>query len=113
MPVSNDVILQIIGLARSARTRTSTFSKVRPTHWAPTECRCPVQGEPFTPDGAWQFVVQQLEEGCAIEEIVLEKPPGKKGYVLIVKGWGGEEIYIKLQLGSGMVIGRSFHLSRR
>lgn len=89
------------------------FSPTRPTHWAPTEVRSPSSGEAFTPDGAWAFIAELLEGGCEIEEITLEQPPGRKGYVVLTKGCEGEEIYIKLQLGSGQVIGRSFHISRR
>lgn len=48
-----------------------------------------------------------------MEEIILDQPPGKKAYVVLAHGWESEKIYIKLQLGSGQVIGRSFHLSVR
>lgn len=113
MAVSNDIRWQLISLARSRRSRTTLFSAARPTHWAPAEVRRPESGAAFTPDGAWQFVIEQLEGGCVVEEILLEHPPGRKGYVLLVDGWEGEQIYIKLQLGSGQVIGRSFHLSTR
>ena len=44
--------------------------------------------------------------------MVLDKPPGRTGYVIKTAGWGEEQIYIKLELGSGKVIGRSFHLSK-
>ena len=65
----------------------------------------------FTEDGAWQFVADLLDAGQPLTEVALEKPPGKKGYVMKipVKGW--RPIYIKLQLGSGQVFGRSFHHS--
>lgn len=113
MNVSNDIRWQLIALARSRRTRTSLFTAARPTHWAPFEVRRPDCGEAFTPDGAWAFIVELLEGGCALEEVELEQPRGRKGYVILVEGWEGEQIYIKLQLGSGQVIGRSFHLSKR
>lgn len=113
MDVSNDIRWQLIALARSRRTRTTRFSPARPTHWAPFEVRRPDGGEAFTPDGAWGFIVELLEGGCAIEEIVLERPPGRRGYVIVVDGWGEDKIYIKLQLGAGQVIGRSFHVSKR
>jgi hypothetical protein len=64
--------------------------------------------------GAWEFIAELLEAGHPIQEIDLESPTGKKGYVLVASG--GEkrpEIYIKLQLGTGQVIGRSFHYSER
>ncbi len=57
--------------------------------------------------------MKSLEGGADVQEILLEKPPGKKGYVLKLAGQGTNVIYIKLQLGSGNVIGRSFHLSNR
>ena len=113
MSVSNDVRWQLIGLARSRRSRTSLFSPTRPTHWAPLEVRRPDTGEAFTPDGVWVFIVELLEGGCELDQIVLEQPPGKKAYVILANGWDDEKIYIKLQLGSGQVIGRSFHLSVR
>lgn len=103
----------MVALARSRRSRTSLFSRKRPTHWAPAEVRDPDGGAAFTPDGAWEFIAGLLAGGCAIEEITLDHPPGRRGYVLLAQGWEGEEIYIKLQLGSGQVIGRSFHLSKR
>lgn len=68
----------------------------------------------FTEVGAWEFIAELLEAGHPIQEIDLEIPAGKKAYVLLASG--GEkrpEIYIKVQLGSGQVIGRSFHYSER
>jgi hypothetical protein len=73
----------------------------------------PDAGQPFTIDGAWAFVVELLEAQVPIEAVALEKPQGKTGYVILVDGWKGEKIYIKLQLGSGQIIGRSFHNSTR
>ena len=111
--VSNDIRWQLIALARSRRTRSSQFSPSRPTHWAPYEVRRPDSGEAFTADGAWNFIVELLEGGCDIEEIVLAQPPGRRAYVILVDGWAGDKIYIKLQLGGGVIIGRSFHMSKR
>jgi hypothetical protein len=109
--VSDDVIQQLIRLAGARRTRITTFTAARPTHWEPASVRRPDSGESFTPDGAWVFVVELLMGGAAVDSIVLDKPPGKTGYVIICDGWAGEKIYIKLQLGSGVVVGRSFHVS--
>ncbi len=57
------------------------------------------------------FSADLLDAGEPLKEVSLNKPPGKKGYVMEipVKGW--RPIYIKLQLGSGQVFGRSFHHS--
>ena len=84
-----------------------------PTDWAPQHVRNPASNssEPFTQDGAWEFVADLLEVGHEVEVIELRVPPGKKGYVLIAEGIAPEKIYIKLQPGSGVVIGRSFHIS--
>jgi hypothetical protein len=69
---------------------------------------------PFTEWRAWEFVVELLESGCPIEEIPLRNPPGKKGYVLKHSmPEVCETLYVKLQLGSGCVIARSFHYSIR
>lgn len=66
----------------------------------------------FTEPGAWEFIAEQLEAGRPMLEIKLDTPAGKTGYVVMASG--GEkrpDIYVKLQLGSGKVIGRSFHYS--
>lgn len=111
--VSDDIRKQLILLAGSRRTRTTVFSAARPTHWEPASVRRPDTGEAFTPDGAWRHVADLLASGVEVETIVLDKPPGRTGYVVLCDGWDGEKIYIKLELGSGMVVGRSFHVSTK
>lgn len=70
----------------------------------------PRTGQMFTDPGAWEFVVEHLNGGCAIEPVLLEQPPGKIAYVLKLPGGPGRPlVYVKLQPGSGRVIGRSFH----
>jgi hypothetical protein len=105
--VSNDIRNQLILLAGSSKTRSSLVTRARPTGWGP-----PDTGEAFTPVGAWLFVIELLKAGTEVETMILDKPPGKTGYVMKCPGWAGEIIYIKLQLGSGLVYGRSFHVSR-
>jgi hypothetical protein len=102
---------ELARLCRSRKTRTAEFSRSQPTQWQPFRTIHPETKETFTEDGAWQFVADLLDAGESLSEVVLEKPPGKKGYVMKipVKGW--RPIYIKLQLGSGQVFGRSFHHS--
>lgn len=95
-----------------------TLPKFRdmPTDWRAQQVINPNDPDqlPFTPNGAWHFIEEQLEQGRPIEAIRLDVPPGKTGYVMLVPvGPNTPDIYIKLQLGSGQVIGRSFHYSTR
>ena len=69
---------------------------------------------PFTPAGAWEFIMELLKDGHPIEAIELDFPPGCTGYVLKVPETAKQaEIYIKLELGPGGVWGRSFHYSEK
>ena len=52
------------------------------------------------------------KQGTEIWELELEKPPGRRGYVMEVS-CGARRIYIKLELGAGIIIGRSFHYSEK
>src|SRR5437867_572644 len=104
-----DVRRQLAALARRPKCRTSAFTPERPTEWRPWEVKNPESGMVFTEAGAWEFIADCLESNHPIEQIVLEKPHGKAGYVMIVRSEAGRcPIYIKLELGSGKVIGRSF-----
>lgn len=56
--------------------------------------------------------MELLKGGHPLEEIELKIPPGKWGYVMKTEAVNGyPSIYIKLQLGSGVVHARSFHVS--
>ena len=47
-----------------------------------------------------------------MEVIELNKPRGRLGYVMLIDlGRDVPRLYVKLQLGAGVVIGRSFHYS--
>lgn len=72
----------------------------------------PENDQPFTDEGAWEYITTILEQSHEIEQVVLENPKGKIGYVLKIRdNKNGKTIYIKLQIGSGVVYGRSFHYS--
>ena len=72
----------------------------------------PRSGMQFTHQTCWSYIEEKLEEGCELEVVELRQPPGKKGYVMLIDpGPDASDIYVKLQIGSGMVIGRSFHYS--
>ena len=47
-----------------------------------------------------------------MEPVTLRKPEGAKGYVMKIEiEPDAPLLYVKLQLGSGKIIGRSFHYS--
>lgn len=101
---------EFIRLAASKRSRSSEFTPQCPTEWRPHSVIDPRTSQPFTDAGAWDYVVEMLHAGIPLEQVDLEKPPGKKGYVLRLPAGGDSPfIYVKLQRGSGRVIGRSFH----
>ena len=87
-----------------------------PCDWRPravVDPRDPDQ-QVFTEVGAWEFIAELLESGNEIQEIELDNPRGKTGYVILASGGAQRlDIYIKLQLGNGAVIGRSFHYSEK
>lgn len=93
------------------KTRTSMFSPKAPTKWHPTSLCDPRSGVPFTEDSCWGFIAEAIQNGAAVEEMVLKMPPGKRGFVLKLAGHDGIAIYVKLQLLADKVMGRSFHES--
>lgn len=111
MTVPEQIRGDLARLASSRRTRVEVFSKKLPTHWAPYELRHPQTGETFTIESSWEFIAELLKSNHPIEIMKLKIPPDKTGYVMKTFGYGGVPIYIKLQMGSGVVIGRSFHIS--
>jgi hypothetical protein len=113
MSVTDAVRRELEKLCRGRRTRMHSFSPTMPTHWSPQHVRRPDSGEAFSDDSAWTFIADLLGCGHEIEVIILDKPPGKTGYVLKCDGHDGEKIYMKIMMGSGKVIGRSFHVSER
>jgi len=87
------------------------FGPEIPTKWWFGKVIDPRTGKCFTPAGTWDFIAEKLEErGTKIKEVVLNKPPGRRGYELLVPTRNGT-IYIKVHFGAGgnKVVGRSFH----
>ena len=84
-----------------------------PRDWSPWSVRHPngEYGTPFTEAGAWEFIAELLASDHPIFEIELREPRGKTGYVMHVSLPNDKPLYIKLELGSGTIIGRSFHYS--
>ena len=68
-------------LARRKKARSSAFSCDAPTDWRPQTVLNPVvDGDYFTPDGAWEFIAERLEdENQVVEWIELKKATWEKG----------------------------------
>jgi hypothetical protein len=87
---------------------------MRPSSWEPHRVINPNdrEGRSFSPAGAWEFIADALEAGEELAEITLDKPAGKSAFVMKLRIHATKpRLYIKLELGSGKVIGRSFHQS--
>jgi len=98
---------ELIRYAKSRRTRTTTF---KPHRWQPTALTDPRSGQAFTEEGAWEYVVEQLEAGVTIYKMTLDIPQGKTGYYfLMASNYSEKKIYVKLQICGNSVRGRSFH----
>ena len=115
MSISKSIRHQLITLARRKSARVVDWSPERPTDWRPQSVRNPggILETQLSDAAAWELIASQLEAGCEVETIILEKPPGATGYVMLIELEPGRPIYIKLQLGSGKIIGRSFHYSEK
>ena len=106
---------QLIVLSRRSRSRIVQFSSERPIDWCPSNVINPngVLDRYFTDPAAWDFIADKLEQMHPLEVLDLKKPAGAKGYVMkIDMGENTPQLYVKLQLGSGKIIGRSFHYSK-
>ena len=103
---------QLALLARRKNARFAEFSRESPTRWEPGRVIDPATSLPFSPSGAWEFIADVLEAGAELYQIELERPPGAVAYYFTV-ACGKITLYVKLQLGAGNVIGRSFHCSDR
>lgn len=98
---------ELLVLARRRSARVLGW----PRDWKPTQVTNPKTGQPFTPVGAWEFIVELLERDIEIETKILDPPEeGKLAHIMQVS-LGQRKLYVKLQLGSGRIIGRSFHYS--
>lgn len=119
MSISAETRRQLALLARRPRSRKTEFSPRAPTKWQPQQVRNPEEPEggfsPYFTDGAaWELIADKLGAGHDVEVVELRKPPGAKGYVMkICLGPNEPLLYVKLQLGSGKVFGRSFHYTDR
>lgn len=114
MSIDESTRRQLIVLARRPSARVKEFSRDRPTDWRPKQVRNPegMLDTHFTDAAAWDLIAYRLEAGHDVETVELRKPKGKRGCVMkIALETEQPLLYVKLQLGSGTIIGRSFHYS--
>jgi hypothetical protein len=104
---------ELVRNCSNSKRRSAAFCPERPTKWRPGSVLNPndPDGRCFTDNTAWDYVVERLKAGEEIELLLMDKPPGKKGYVMKIRQPDGQIIYIKLQLFTPGVICRSFHYS--
>ncbi len=105
---------RLAALARRRRTRVSSFAPDRPIDWRPEDVRRPGAEfhTHFDEDTAWTLIADRIEQGEPIEIVRLRQPEGVKGYVMKIDlEPDTPRLYVKLELGSRKVIGRSFHYS--
>ncbi len=116
MSIDDSIRDKLLRRARRRGKRTSEFTRTRPTDWRPGDVPNPdgLLLPYFDDDSAWELIASRLEKGHDVETIVLDQPPGKTGYVMKIDlNPGRPLLYVKLELGPRMVIGRSFHESER
>ena len=112
LPVSLDTDSLRKSIAALCR-RKAARDLGHPHDWRPESVRDPHTGECFTGPGAWEFIADLGEAGADMEVVILDNPPGKKGYVLHPAGGEGQpDIYIKVQLLGQVILGRSFHYTK-
>ncbi len=110
--VTVEIRRQIASLARRPHRREARFSRHRPTRWHPQTIKDPKTGVGFTPEGAWEFILREIEGGHPMEVVELRRPPGARGYVMKIQLEANRpRLYVKVELGRRRLYGRSFHYS--
>jgi hypothetical protein len=103
---------QLVLLSRRKKARVTGASGY-PCDWRPASVWCPATKAYFTEEGAWEYIANLIEGGHPMDPLILDVPPGRTAYVLLVEVDANVPLlYIKLQLGGGKIIGRSFHYSK-
>lgn len=114
MTVDGPTRRQLALLARRKEARTTDFHPKRPTKWQPRSVENP-EGRLdryFTDPAAWELIASRLDADHPVEPVRLRQPPGATGYVMKIRvAPRMPPVYVKLQLGAGKIIGRSFHYS--
>ena len=115
MTISEEIRHQLIVLSRKPKAQSTLFTRRAPIDWPPgdvTNPNSPLHDGRFTDTTVWELIASQLEQGCSVEEVTLTRPPGATAYVMQFHLESDERpVYVKVQLGAGKIIGRSFHYS--
>ena len=116
MVLDESIRHELVTLARRSKARVTAFRSARPNDWRPGQVHNPdgLLDSHFTDASAWDYIAAKLESGHLVKVMRLDKPPGAKGYVMKIDIEPEmPQLYVKLQLGSGKIFGRSFHYSDR
>lgn len=113
MAIAPEVRKRLAQFAKSSRTRVASFTRDMPSRWQPTQITDPRTSQPFTDVSAWEAIAAYLDGDGEVEEMELDIPRGKKGFVFFLPGANGVRIYVKLQNCGDHVRGRSFHIAER
>jgi hypothetical protein len=70
----------------------------------------PTTGQPFGDIGAWEYIADLIESGQTLDET--PQDDNVTAYVMHVQLPDGP-LYIKVRLGSGYILGRSFHYASK
>jgi hypothetical protein len=104
---------ELARLARQPILREIPFGTESPTKWWFGKVIDPRTGKLFTSPGAWDFVAETAEDGrIKIKEKDQNRPPGCTAYQWVVDSKLGKKIFIKVILGKGKILGRSFHYNK-
>jgi hypothetical protein len=110
--VDESIRRQLCLLARRKECRRTGVSSPYPGKWRPWTLIDPATDEPFTEAAAWELIAARLEGGEELTEVILENPPGRRAYSMeFLLPNDPQPLYVKLQLGPGTILGRSFHPS--
>jgi hypothetical protein len=101
---------QIALLCRRRHCRS--IARNLPCRWYPTTVINQSTGLPYNDGGAFEAIAEAIDRGVPMTTVVLREPPGKTAYEMLIPQIGGRgPIYVKVQLGAGQVLARSFHYS--
>lgn len=101
---------ELLRLARRRDCRFTEFSPSIPCDWAPLTVWDPRFEMFFSDQSAWLLIVELLESGRAFTPKAMKKPAGTVAYETTTSlAPNLPELYIKVQIHKGRILGRSFH----